>query len=325
LGATSRKETVWLNGVMVAHQDNGTGNNYNSGIATAVGYDPSANHYWGNYKGLIDQAGIYDYALSDAEIMAHASQPGTFHSPDVLYYRMEEPSWNGTPGEVMDWTYGGHPGTAVGDAHVDPNGWYNRAGAFDGNGDSIDAGNSLDLVPSNEITLSAWIKPEDLDNWTHRGSVIARSHSYYLEVTDEGYLGFYLYTSGTNPGWLYDTTDLSTFGDQWIHVAATYDGSQKALYLNGVKVATQAASGLIGADGSHTYVGYADYDRWFQGQIDEAAIFSWALSENQLRAFSAYVPEPSGGLLAGLALLGLGLVAARRKRSSSRGAPPGKG
>jgi len=310
------KETVWLNGVIVAHQDNGTGNIYNSGIATAVGYDPSPNHYWGNYKGLIDEAGIYDYALSDAEIIEHAGMRGTVHRPDVLYYRMEEPSWNGTPGEVMDWSYSGHPGTATGEANVDPNGWFRQAGRFDGSGDSIDVGNSLDLVPTSKITLAAWIKPDDLAGWTHDGCVIGRPHSYYLEVAGDGHIRFYLY--GVSGAWL-DGPSLLSYGDDWLHVAATYDGSEKAIFVNGIKVASEASAGSIAAStADRTYIGYVDSTRYFTGLIDEAAIFSWALSEDQILARSQYVPEPASAFLGGLALVGLGLFVAGRRRGSSR-------
>jgi len=255
---------------------------------------------------------MHNRALTDAEIVERASMVGTVHGPDVLYYRMEDSVWNGTPGEVADSSSRGHTGTAVGDAQVDPDGWYRQAGSFDGTGDYINAGNSQDLVPRSELTLAAWIKPDDFSTWAHPGSVIARSGAYYLEVNTNGALRFYLYGT-SQPGWLYGPS-LSAYGDEWVHVAATYDGLEKSLFVNGVKVASHAASGLVSPATANTYIGYVDSNRYFKGMIDEAAVFSWALSEDQIFARYQYVPEPTSAALAGLALLGFGMVATGRRR-----------
>jgi len=85
----------------------------------------------------------------------------------------------------------------------------------------------------------------------------------------------------------------------WYHVAMTYDGSVFKLYVNGALDAQHAASGTIvvttepvriggGADG-----GCAPY--YFNGILDEAAIYNRALSSNEIAAI--YMAGSAGQML----------------------------
>ena len=74
-------------------------------------------------------------------------------------------------------------------------------------------------------------------------------------------------------------------GASWIHLVGTYDGANWKLYRNGALVATQAspvgalavndADWAVGSTGN----GWADP---FAGLVDEVAIYSYALSANQV-------------------------------------------
>jgi hypothetical protein len=72
---------------------------------------------------------------------------------------------------------------------------------------------------------------------------------------------------------------------QWYNVGATYDGSNLKLYLNGVLVGTQAASGAIAADTSLLTIGKnpSTNTQYFKGKIDEVRVFNSALTDSQLQ------------------------------------------
>ena len=95
--------------------------------------------------------------------------------------------------------------------------------------------------------------------------------------------------SYSDAGWLVDSLQP----DQWHHVAMTYDGNTKALFLNGVVQNTLASGSkaysrpianvagkpiIIGADESDTPVGDV-----FNGAIDDVRLLNRALPETEIQ------------------------------------------
>jgi hypothetical protein len=68
-------------------------------------------------------------------------------------------------------------------------------------------------------------------------------------------------------------------------VGATYDGANIKLYLNGVLVKTQAATGAIASDASLLTLGKDPSlnTKYFKGKIDEVRVFNCTLTDSQLQ------------------------------------------
>ena len=65
----------------------------------------------------------------------------------------------------------------------------------------------------------------------------------------------------------------------WSHLAATYDGGNIRLYLNGTLVKTVAATGNMAAStGALRIGGNSIWGEYFAGLIDEAHVYNRALS-----------------------------------------------
>ena len=94
---------------------------------------------------------------------------------------------------------------------------------------------------------------------------------------------------------------VSRYGDQvainsqtivqrgvWYHVAATYDGNQSVLYVDGVAEASATPGFALDYDTTPLYIGttgtWAPYLGFFGGIIDEVSIYSRALSPNEIAA-----------------------------------------
>lgn len=77
---------------------------------------------------------------------------GTLTAGLVGYWKMDEPSWNGTAGEVKDWT-GSNPGTAAGGANTTP-GKFSNAGNFNGSTSYVNIVNKV--LFTTEFTVEAW-------------------------------------------------------------------------------------------------------------------------------------------------------------------------
>jgi len=283
-------ESIYVNGQRLAtHVGHATANVTNSGQPTQIGYDGFPDH--GKFKGLIDDTAIYGTALTPAQVVKRA-QDGPV--PNRAYYRMEEASWNGTADEVVDSSGAGEHGVRIGNATTMAwGGQFGNVGTFDGSGDAVNLGNSSGINPGSAMTMEAWIKPENVGaggGWTKDQMIIARSGSYYFKITDTGQLGSHYYNlsdlSLTGP-------DMTPYENKWVHVAARYDGSETSLFINGEKVASEPATGTIRSyTGSNTYVGYADAQRWFNGEMDEVGIHSRALSDEEIRRSYASMSGP---------------------------------
>jgi len=74
----------------------------------------------------------------------------------------------------------------------------------------------------------------------------------------------------------------------WYHVAATYDGNQSILYVNGVAEASATAGFPLDYDTTPLFIGttgtWPPYLNTFGGIIDEASIYNRALSEGEIAA-----------------------------------------
>jgi len=82
-------------------------------------------------------------------------------------------------------------------------------------------------------------------------------------------------------------TDTELPLNTWVHVAGTFDGSQVRLYINGNLEETQAASGALRHNDEGVYVGGSQFypGRTFHGRLDDARIYGFALSSEQILAY----------------------------------------
>jgi len=154
---------------------------------------------------------------------------------------------------------------------------------FDGT-DFIDCGNSTSLnVTNNQLTLSAWINPSQLSGNTIIGK------SYYATPTDP-YYAWILYAVPTGLHCRLDGTAITggalTVG-QWQHVAATYDGSNIRLYVNGVQAGSTPKTGNLQATSRNARIGGRDTNplgEYFYGVMDEVRVSAVARSANWIQA-----------------------------------------
>jgi CubicO group peptidase (beta-lactamase class C family) len=156
-------------------------------------------------------------------------------------------------------------------------------GALDFNGVdnfvSINNSQILDIT-GNQITLSSWVNP--------RNTGIAGGSRIISKRTDGGGSDVYsLYIDSGKFRFRLDGTDMiSTSGfplNQWTHVAATYDGVNKKIYINGVLDSSQAKTDNIDSSSRGVYLGHREAEsRWFDGMIDNVRIYDTALTAQEI-------------------------------------------
>ena len=159
----------------------------------------------------------------------------------------------------------------------------NGALEFDGVDDYVDCGNDASLNPEDSITIVAWFKANELPSTYPR--IVSKetdttANPYNILVRQSDSVVRFLLGDGLTE---YGAGDAAIALDTWYHVAATYDGSTMKVYLDGTLSGTRdlvfalpprTTSVLIGSNPSN--------NRQFSGIIDELAIFSVALSQEDI-------------------------------------------
>ena len=187
----------------------------------------------------------------------------------VTYLKMDEASWNGTPGEVADSGTGGHSGTSVNGATTSSSFKYGtHSGTFDGVNDYVSIADFIDPV-SNDITIEMWIYPTALP-----GNPGLIGQTNWIA---------YLYNDGSIAIGIPAVSELKSSSgaitlNSWNHIAFVKNGVVTSIYVDGALKAS--ASTVVWANTANDItIGAQLYSpAYFTGRIDEVAFYSTALS-----------------------------------------------
>ncbi len=162
---------------------------------------------------------------------------------------------------------------------------------FDGNNDRINLG-ALE-VGSNSLTLEAWFRSDDLGNCssndcrilTKASGVNTNDHTWMLSTIKSGSstnMRFRLKTNGSTETLI---SNQNVPESEWVHVAATYDGSQMRIYQNGQLVGQQNETGSITSEPSkQAWIGSSPNSglRPWLGEVDDVRIWNVARSQQEI-------------------------------------------
>lgn len=174
--------------------------------------------------------------------------------------------------------------------------------SLDGSTESGAAG-SMNLSGS-ALSFEGWIKPSSFKSASPyissiMGTEVSDSNSAFLRLGDASLannkLQFVVSINNVQQK-LASATALNA--NTWYHVAATYDGSNMKLYINGVLDATKAQTGSVNSNGAFN-VGYLyNTSRNFNGKIDEVRVWKRALSQTEISQNMCNVSVPAASLAA---------------------------
>ena len=159
-----------------------------------------------------------------------------------------------------------------------------RGGALGFNGTSGYCLANIPALPTgnNPYTLSAWFKPTAAGT---RGIIGWGGYGQTRKVIALRLNG----TNGLRHTWWnadLDATPAANYSDgQWHHVAAVYDGTARAIYMDGTVVA-QDVPGANGATNASFRIGSTNSGEFFKGQLDEVAVWSHALTAVEIEGLA---------------------------------------
>lgn len=174
----------------------------------------------------------------------------------------------------------------------------NQAFFFDGDDQAIEIPSSSSLIPTNAVSVAAWVYTTDKEYWNY-----AVTKRYQINAAP--YNSYVLGTTGfTNSKWLWGIssntkeTDLvaNTLVEEnkWIQLTGTYSGDTMKLFMNGKEIARQSLSTPIAYSNLPLRLGIAiatnsgPKSAW-KGYLDEIRIYNRELTEDEVK----YLYDPS--------------------------------
>ena len=183
--------------------------------------------------------------------------------------------WHFDEGNIVDISDNKVKGEVEGKAAWDANQTWNKENkpgksfVFDGN-TVISLGEADVLIPKLEITIEAWVYPEDLTGWRLIFTNWDGPPGAYHLGVQNGIAKFHLNTDkGTAFAGATDALEL----EQWQHVAGTYDSKQVKLYIDGKEVGATNHGGKFVGVGFDVIIGSKNTRQFkWVGLMDEVRI-----------------------------------------------------
>ena len=206
------------------------------------------------------------------------SMAGLSFAADGFEYLPDEATlglWHFDGDDVVDISDNGVKGEVEGKAVWDANQDWNKENkpgksfVFDGN-TVISLGEAEVLIPKVEITIEAWVYPEDLSSWR----LICTNWdgppgAYHLGV-QEGIAKFHI---NTDKGVAFAGAAKPLELEEWQHVAGTYDSNQIKLYIDGKEISSTNHGGKLVGGGFDVIIGSKNTRQFkWKGLIDEVRI-----------------------------------------------------
>ena len=211
------------------------------------------------------------------------------------------------PAPVSQWDFNEGTGTLAGDGVGSNNGtlvgdatWSSDTPdgsgsslSFDGSGDSVHVPDSSSLHITGEVTLMAWAKETTIGQYA---KIISRRTGYYFYFlgVDNGHP-----YGGIGDDITYTVTGKSLLMslDRWNHLSVVYNDAADRMFLHfdGTERMTSVPESLPATVGVDLSIGADSQgaEHFFDGDIDDVAIFDRALTDSEIRGLFYGTAHPN--------------------------------
>ncbi|UCH48386.1 MAG: LamG domain-containing protein [Betaproteobacteria bacterium] len=280
--APDNRLRTYINGTLAAEAP-ASPQDLAAGLGNLVIGDSSSNSFASgstpnSANGVIDEFHVYDFEQTAAEIQTDLNVP----NPCGLRaeYRLDELSWNGTPGEVLDSSPNGLNGTAIGAATPVPAQVCNGAQLNIPPAPLTDYIEVVDdplLDITEALTVTAWVNPSVYPS-SGLMTILSKDTNYEFHLTSTGQVNWWWNTGAAQLTTGAGAVPLNT----WTHIAITFALGQQTIYINGVASATGTDAAALFNNNLPLQIGedqlFGGGSRRFRGLIDEVQIHEATMS-----------------------------------------------
>ncbi len=297
-------ETLFIDGQQVAQQSIGqvsyaSDYDYYLGTGHTLQWE-AGNGGWHFFQGRLDQAAIYQRALTPSEVAQHFAQgnPPPLNNNPTATYRFDETSGT-TAGDA---TGNGHSGTYVNAPTL------GQPGAIAG-GTAVSLNGTNQYIALPDAPFGAYGGPLSFETWfnapagasgtilsqvgggTTVGGSGAAGYVPAVHLGADGRLRSSLFWHGSVNQRLISPAGAVLNDGLWHHVAVTFAGGAERLYIDGSLVGEQMVRQVPYAGDYDYFLGVGFTDLWpggnggwhfFRGRLDEASIYQRALSASEV-------------------------------------------
>jgi len=196
------------------------------------------------------------------------------------FWKFEEAS-----GTIYDETANNNDGTYNGNLYQQT-GKVGYALGFDGMDDYVNCGTDPSLNIADAITIAAWVKTPGVSESSffvvkEIGSVVG-DYRWGLYFSGSGTISLYIMNSSGTDKFVVSTNTFDD--DEWHYVVGTFDGRYLKFYSDGIlETTTDWGSVQTIQTGGTLHLGaWKGYSRYFNGSIDEVAIWDKALAADEI-------------------------------------------
>jgi hypothetical protein len=207
----------------------------------------------------------------------------------ISYWKFDDPN------DIGKDVVGNNDGTLIGNVGWTNDGIHGGALTLDGDGDWVEIPDSNTIDISAPITLEAWINLK-LFNFDDSQEIISKRVNDYV-VTYDFVVYWFNRTLVFYTGSLV-LSDSSLEPNQWYHVVVTNNGTYTTFYING-KPSGGGTQTLGPLNSAPLRIGASwTYPHYFNGKIDEVAIYSRVLTANEVQEhYYNFIDSDSDGVI----------------------------
>ncbi|MDP3940910.1 MAG: LamG domain-containing protein, partial [bacterium] len=246
------------------------------------------------FTGSIDQAQIYNYALSPAQVAWNYNR-----GKPVAYYDLDECQGSTlhefyNTGIDQTITIGGSGTTAIGTCTTSSSAWggasgtavgkYNYALTLDGTDDYASTSGTVMIAPSQStyttVSWGGWFNPV---TGVASKTIIEKNREFRLTTDASSQPNCSIWNAGN---WVTSAVAGTALPlSSWSHVMCVYDGTTLRVYVNGM------SSGSVSQTNAITSLSYTPLSTardfggsaFYKGQVDDVQIFNYPLTAVQVR------------------------------------------